>query len=143
MINRFTYWARKGVPGPCRTEIEGLISIVHDYLLTGNKKYGRVYGSYFLYRKWIIVNEPQLIRDIMTKDFHIFPDHYNMNMGSSKLQKALFFLKGNDEWKRIRSVVTPAFTSGKLRAMMSNISQIADRFVENLENFAEKGKFWE
>ena len=70
--------------------------IVHEYLLKESRKYGRIHGSYFFFQKWININEPELIRDIMTKDFHIFPDHFNMNLGSSKLQKALFFMKGNE-----------------------------------------------
>ena len=139
LIHHFTYWARKGVKGPCRSEIEGVFTKVHDYILAANRKYGRIYGSYFFFQKWLIVNEPELIRDIMTKDFHIFADKYDMNLGTSKLQNALFFMKGNDDWKRIRSVVTPAFTSGKLRAMMANISDIADRFVQHLDNLAQTG----
>ena len=141
MIKHFTYWARKGVKGPCRPELEGFFSKVHEYLLTNNQRYGRIHGSYFFFNKWLIINEPDLIRDIWTKDFHIFPDKYHMNLGSTKLQKALFFMKGDDEWKRIRSVVTPAFTSGKLRAMMANISDISNRFVQYLDTFAQKGKY--
>jgi len=113
----------------------------HDFTVQQTKKYGRIYGSYDFRRKNLIVNEPDLIRDIMVKDFHIFPDHKHFHTGSSKINLSLFFLPGNDDWKRIRSIVSPTFTSGKLKSMMTNISDISDKFVINLENFAKKGKF--
>ena len=110
--------------------------------MDGYQKFGRIYGTYFFMSKWLIVNEPQLIRDIVVKDFHIFPNRYDMNLGDSKLSKALFFMKGDDEWKRIRSIVSPTFTTGKLKAMMAHISDIADQFVTNLGVYAQNGLFY-
>ncbi|CAG2182233.1 unnamed protein product [Oppiella nova] len=49
-------------------------------------------------------------------------------------------MKGDDEWKRIRSIVSPTFTTGKLKAMMAHISDIADQFVTNLGVYAENGE---
>ena len=50
-------------------------------------------------------------------------------------------MEGNEDWKRIRSIITPVFTSGKLKAMMSHISDISDNFVENLQIYAKTGLF--
>jgi cytochrome P450 len=48
-------------------------------------------------------------------------------------------LPGNEDWKRIRSIISPSFTSGKLRSMMANISDISEKFVSNLDKLVEKG----
>lgn len=90
-------------------------------------------------RKSIVVNEPDLIRDIMVKDFHIFPHHKKLHPGSTKINLNLFFLPGNEDWKRVRSIISPSFTSGKLRSMMANISDISEKFVSNLDKLVEKG----
>ncbi|XP_054155184.1 cytochrome P450 3A29-like [Oppia nitens] len=111
----------------------------HDYTLYAYKKYGRVYGSYDLFRKLLVINEPDLLRDIMVKDFNVFPDHKHMNLGSSTVNISLFFLPGNDQWKRVRSILSPAFTSGKLKAMMSHISDISDKFVQSLNSHTKTG----
>ena len=92
--------------------------------------------------QFLVVNEPELIKDIFTKDFHIFPDHKRFHLSrSDKVNKMLFFMPGDQDWKRVRSIVSPAFTSGKLKAMMSHISDIADKFVSNLELLEKQGLF--
>ncbi|CAG2169949.1 unnamed protein product [Oppiella nova] len=84
----------------------------------------------------IMINDPELLRDIFIKDFHVFPDHINnIYFGSSHMSKGLFFLKGGDDWKRIRNIITPAFTSGKLRSMMGPISDITNRLVDMLVKY--------
>ena len=140
MYRKFTYWQRHGVPGPNFIEWGFFFGIHHDKTVEAIKKYGRVYGGYEFHRKSLVVNEPELIKDIMVKDFHIFPDHKNFHVGSSKINMSLFFLPGNDDWKRIRSIISPAFTSGKLKSMMANILNISDKFVITLSEFAEKSK---
>ncbi|CAG2167622.1 unnamed protein product [Oppiella nova] len=137
---RFTYWSRKGVPGPNFVEYDGFFTIHHEYTLKAIQKYGRVYGSYSLVGKALVVCDPNLLRDIMVKDFNVFPDHKHFHTGSSKLDKSLFFMPGDDDWKRVRSILSPVFTSGKLRAMMAHISDISDSFVNNLGDYETKGE---
>ena len=130
-----------GLPGPDFFQYKGFFKVHHDWTLEQVKKYGKLYGSYVLTKKLIVINEPDLLRDIMVKDFHIFPDRREFHMGSSKIAKSLFFMPGNDDWKRVRSILSPVFTSGKLRAMMAHISGVSDRFVNNLDEFEKNGKF--
>ncbi|CAG2102536.1 unnamed protein product [Medioppia subpectinata] len=136
---RFTYWARHGVPGPNYMEMP-IFEPHHTYVQRSYKKYGRVYGGYDLTRRTIAINDPELLKDIMVKDFHIFPDHKHFHTGNSKISQSIFFLPGNDQWKRIRSIMTPAFSSGKLKAMMSHISDYSDTFLINLDKYAKSGE---
>ena len=64
------------------------------------------------------------------------------NLGPSpKVNKMLFFMAGDEHWKRVRSIITPSFTSGKLKAMMSHISDISDNFVANLDKYEKRGNY--
>lgn len=43
------------------------------------------------------------------------------------------FLENGRQWKRSRTMLTPAFSSGKLKQMYSTMSNGVDRLMENLE----------
>uniref|UniRef100_A0A8C9JLK7 Cytochrome P450 3A n=1 Tax=Panthera tigris altaica TaxID=74533 RepID=A0A8C9JLK7_PANTA len=45
----------------------------------------------------------------------------------------------DEQWKRIRTVLSPAFSSGKLKEMFPIIGQYGDVLVRNLRKEAEKG----
>ncbi|CAG2101406.1 unnamed protein product [Medioppia subpectinata] len=138
--HRYTYWARHGVKGPNYVSVRALRQKFVNISLEKNRKYGRIYGSYMFTNKWLTINEPELIRDIAVKDFHIFPNKYDMNYGKTYITSSLFLMKGDHNWRRVRSVVTPAFTTGKLISMMASIEGIADQFVVTLDTFAKNGE---
>ncbi|CAO2630632.1 Cytochrome P450 3A1 [Lemmus lemmus] len=46
----------------------------------------------------------------------------------------------DEEWKRIRAVLSPTFSSGKLKEMFPIIEQYGDTLVKYLKREAEKGK---
>ncbi|KAI8510739.1 Cytochrome P450 3A4 [Branchiostoma belcheri] len=54
------------------------------------------------------------------------------------LSGGLFGTKDAD-WKRVRSAITPTFSSGKLKQMAAHIERCADGFVSNLAEKAEQG----
>ncbi|KAK7797023.1 hypothetical protein U0070_012292 [Myodes glareolus] len=55
------------------------------------------------------------------------------------MSKALTESK-DEEWKRIRALLSPTFTSGKLKEMFPIIEQYGDSLVKYLRREAEKGK---
>ena len=104
------------------------------------EKYGRVYGGYTLAYDFLVINEPELIRQVFVKNFDIFPDRIVGSLGPSpKVNKMVVFMDGNEDWRRIRSVLTPAFTSRKIKSLMPYISEISDELVKNLENIERNG----
>ncbi|CAG2179110.1 unnamed protein product, partial [Oppiella nova] len=89
------------------------------------------YQKWYRYMSLIQNSHVYTVGDIFVRDFHIWPHHLDFHLGTSKLDKSLFFMPGNDDWKRQRSILSPVFTSGKLRAMMAHISDISDRFIQS------------
>ncbi len=55
-------------------------------------------------RPILIVADPQLIKDINIKDFHIFVDRTDLTSGDPLNDRSLFNLFG-DDWKNLRSIV--------------------------------------
>ena len=137
---RFSYWSGQGVKSDRFISTHGLSEEPHLYTLKMAEKYGRVYGGYALTYDFLVINDPELIKEVFVKHFDAFPSHLHFNMGPSpKVNKMLFFMTGDENWRRIRSIITPAFTSSKLKVMMSSISEITDELVTTLEHLERKG----
>ena len=57
----------------------------------------------------------------------------------NKEAKTGLFFSGGQDWKRIRSIVSPTFSGSKLRGILNHITICADRLVTNLEVYALRG----
>ena len=77
----------------------------------------------------------------MVKDFSVF----NERMASTaptrhSILSMNLFACGYDLWKRIRPVVSPTFTSGKMKKMYSLIDDCSKLLIDNLESHINSGK---
>ncbi|XP_063830192.1 cytochrome P450 6B6-like [Ostrinia nubilalis] len=76
----------------------------------------------------LVVKDPEIIKRILTTDFNMFyPRGLNQQKGHEiePMLRNLFFADG-DTWRLLRQRMTPAFTSGKLRAMFPLIVERAE-----------------
>ena len=133
-MKRFTFWSRQGIKGPTLFEyLWGFVTIPYqEHCLKLYGKYGQVYGAYGLMTKSLILNKPELIREVFVKSADIFQDriHWNFNNYADQM---MIVMPGDQKWKRIRCALTPAFTSKKLKAMLSQIIKISDKLVQSIE----------
>lgn len=79
-----------------------------------------------------------LLRNILIKDFNNFIDRNEFFPSSTHFGKSLFFAKGAN-WKRHRQIVSPTFTSGKLRYISKSIDKSAVDLTNYLEKAAKEG----
>merc|ERR1711990_114986 len=56
---------------------------------------------------------------------------FNHNVGSAR----------GDEWRDVRSSLTPVFTSGKMKAMMKFIVEVSENLLAEMEKKSELGEF--
>jgi len=95
------------------------------------RKYGRVWGSYDMCEPWVYVADTKLIKAITVKDFEYFSSHWGFGSPDSKFI-TLDAAKGQ-EWKDLRRGLTPTFSSGKIKGMLSLIGSSVDNMVDHLE----------
>lgn len=143
----YSYWERKGFKTlPNVNLIFGHLKEV----LTQNESIGhfctRVYrntnepflGFYGLLQPMLIINDPELIRKILIKDFSYFVDRgVYSNEKIDPISGHLFNLEGQ-KWKNLRRKLTPTFTSGKLKAMFPTLVNCGSTLQNHLENLASK-----
>ncbi|XP_017389148.2 cytochrome P450 3A5 isoform X1 [Cebus imitator] len=119
-------------PGACLSGIWKFDSECH-------KKYGKMWGSYDGQRPVLAITDPDMIKAVLVKEcYSVFTNR--RPFGPVGLMKSAISLSQDDEWKRIRSLLSPTFTSGKLKEMFPIIAQYGDVLVRNLRREAEKGK---
>ncbi|GFY47947.1 cytochrome P450 3A5 [Trichonephila inaurata madagascariensis] len=105
-------------------------------------KYGKHFGSFEWSTPVYVITDPDLLRDVMVKDFHKFHYRTSVEVDDPITKHAVSILKGED-WKRVRTVITPAFTSKRMRQMGTIINDCSKSVVEICEKFFKEGKLVE
>lgn len=62
-----------------------------------------VIGFYILHKPFLLVRNPELIKQMLIKDFHIFPNrHFSGQSTADKIGSSGLFAISNPEWKYLR-----------------------------------------
>ncbi|XP_030758710.1 cytochrome P450 9e2-like [Sitophilus oryzae] len=104
-----------------------LVLIREAYNFYPNTRY---YGSFQFLKPSLMVTDLELIKKITTKDFDHFHDHPSISNKNvdTVLTQNLFSLEGH-KWREMRSTLSPAFTSSKMRHMFDLMVQVAQNFT--------------
>jgi len=104
------------------------------------KKFGDTYGAYVGRKPELITADLDVIKAITIKDFNHFVDRRNLVLaGKSKIAKYFLTVIEGDEWKAHRSVLTPTFTSGKLRQMGALMEECTHQLNQLVRKSIEDG----
>lgn len=92
------------------------------------------FGGIYIFTKPIfMVTDLDLIKQILVKDFHVFPNRqHHVKDEKNPIGTNLVNLQ-DEEWKNLRSKLTPTFTSGKIKMMFELVTQVADRLVDTID----------
>lgn len=96
------------------------------------KAIDKVCGVYFFAQPVYILCDLDVIKDVLVKNFNQFHDRglYH-NERDDPLSGHLVALSG-ERWKRVRTALTPTFTSGKMKFMYPTVVEVTDRLTEFL-----------
>lgn len=125
---KFSYWKRRGVSfieptipfgnfGPTFQRKRAFGQNIHDL---HNASVEPFQGIYYGFRPILLIRDPKIAKEILIKDFQYFRNRgFHFDTKNDPLAANLFF--SDEKWREIRTRLSPAFTSGKLKAMVQTI----------------------
>ncbi|XP_043511352.1 probable cytochrome P450 6a20 isoform X1 [Frieseomelitta varia] len=146
-VSAFSFWKSRGVPGPKPAFFFGntmehmfaRISLA-QYLKKLYEEYKNepMVGLYMRRSPVLVLKDPELIKDVLIKDFPIFSDRgLTVHERTEPLSLNLLNLEP-ERWRPLRSKLTPMFTSGKLKDMFGLILECAEHFEKYLDKLAAR-----
>ncbi|XP_033230462.1 cytochrome P450 9e2-like [Belonocnema kinseyi] len=111
-----------------RISMGNMIKKMYDNF--SNAKY---FGVYDFMNPVIVLRDLELVKSVGVKNFESFPNHRTFveETWDPLFGKNLFSLTG-EKWHNVRNLLSPAFTSSKMKTMYKLISQCAIDFTEFL-----------
>ncbi|ELW64871.1 cytochrome P450 3A4 [Tupaia chinensis] len=141
--SRHKIFKKMGIPGPTPLPFFGTLleyrKGIWDFDLECHKKYGPTWGLYDGRQPLLVITDPDMIKIVLVKEcYSVFTNR--RSLGPVGFMKDAISISEDEVWKRIRALLSPTFTSGKLKEMFPIIIQYGDILVKNLRKEAEKGK---
>ncbi|XP_020833439.1 cytochrome P450 3A24-like [Phascolarctos cinereus] len=132
-----------GIPGPAPLPFLGnLLSYrksFADFDMTCFKKYGKTWGLFDGRQPVLAIMDPEIIKSVAIKEcYSVFTNR--RNIGPAGIMENAVAIAKDDHWKRIRTVLSPTFTSGRLKEMFPIIEEYGDVLVKNMWKEVEKRK---
>ncbi|XP_066602048.1 uncharacterized protein [Prorops nasuta] len=96
-------------------------------------------GSYDFFNPVVVLRDPELIKQITVKNFDSFTDHKSFvdEKCDPFFGKMLFALKG-EKWREMRTLLSPSFTSSKMRAMFELMYKCSDNYSVTLAKMTKE-----
>lgn len=141
----YLYWPygvfkKMGVPGPKPVPFFGTM-LAYKKGFTGFdmecfKKYGNTWGIFDGRQPVLCVTDPAMIKTILVKEcYSLFTNRRNFRL-NGQLYDAVSIAE-DEHWKRIRSVLSPSFTSGRLKEMFDIMKTHSATLVNNMKKKAD------
>jgi len=153
----FDKWERAGIAYKPGHFPYGSVNIFKEkknfakYIIDMSKEFKdeRFFGWFLFGKPMLMIHDVELVKNIKVKDFNHFVDPqdehtaktarmggeldqlFNQNVGSAK----------GEEWKDVRSSLSPIFTSGKMKQMLKFVVDVSKGLLAEMERQTEKGEF--
>ncbi|NWQ76803.1 CP3AL protein, partial [Columbina picui] len=137
----FGLFKKLGIPGPKPLPFVGTTLEYRKGVLEFDtecfQKYGKIWGIYDGRQPVLAITDPQIIKTVLVKEFYsTFTNRRTLDLVG--LLRSALSIAEDEHWKRIRTVLSPTFTSGKLKEMFPIIKHYGESLVKNVQKQVEK-----
>uniref|UniRef100_A0A3P8URL3 Cytochrome P450 3A n=1 Tax=Cynoglossus semilaevis TaxID=244447 RepID=A0A3P8URL3_CYNSE len=142
----YAYWPygvfkRLGIPGPKPVMFFGTMLGYREGFIKFDeecfKKYGRTWGIYDGRLPALCITDPATIKTVLVKEcYNLFTNRRNFHL-NGPLYDAVSIAE-DEQWKRIRGILSPFFTSGRLKEMFVLMKQHSANLISSMKKKVEK-----
>ncbi|XP_018596411.2 cytochrome P450 3A30-like [Scleropages formosus] len=146
LIILYGYWPygffkKLGIPGPKPVPYFGTLleyrKGFYNFDYKCFKKYGKIWGFYDARQPMLAIMDLGMIKTILIKEFYsLFTNRRNFVL-NGPLYDAVNVAE-DEEWRRIRTALSPSFTSGRLKEMFPLMKKHCNTLVKSLQRKAER-----
>ncbi|XP_075947652.1 cytochrome P450 3A40-like isoform X2 [Anarhichas minor] len=137
----FGTFKKMGIPGPQPVPFFGTMLAYRKGFMNFDtdcfKKYGKVWGIFDGRQPVLCITDPAMIKAVLIKEcYSLFTNRRNFRL-NGQLYDAVSIAE-DDQWRRIRSVLSPTFTSGRLKEMFSIMKHHSANLTSSMKKKADK-----
>ncbi|XP_026158511.1 cytochrome P450 3A40-like [Mastacembelus armatus] len=146
LILVYAYWPygifkRMGIPGPKPVPFFGTMLAYRKGFTTFDeecfKKYGKTWGIFDCRQPVLCITDPAMIKTVLIKEcYSLFTNRRNFHL-NGPLYDAVNIAE-DDQWRRIRSILSPSFTSGRLKEMFDIMKHHSANLISSMKKRADK-----
>nr|XP_045016491.1 thromboxane-A synthase [Jaculus jaculus] len=100
------------------------------------KRYGPLCGYYLGRRMYIVISDPDMIKQVLVEKFSNFSNRMASGLEPKPVANSILFLR-DKRWEEVRGALTSAFSPAKLNEMLPLISQACKLLLAHLKPYAE------
>jgi cytochrome P450 family 6 len=91
------------------------------------------FGVFMFHKPAIFVKDPELIKNILIKDFQSFSSHHAGSGDHDPLGIYNLFSSKDAIWRTMRKRLTPFFSTGHIKNMFPILDKISDEMMKQIE----------
>nr|XP_020658073.1 cytochrome P450 3A24-like isoform X2 [Pogona vitticeps] len=139
----YNFFKKLGIPGPRPLPFVGTFLEyrhgLNDFDLKCHQKYGTIWGIFDGRQPLLAILDPSIIKTILVKEFYThFTNRRDFGL-NGELDTSILIV-ADEHWKRIRTVLSPTFTSGRLKEMMPIINRYGEILVKTVQKKVENNE---
>lgn len=140
VYRQLSYFSRWRIPHPLELPLVGAIYAlffprrhINDFIryIYDSDPDAKYVGAHVFTKPVIFIRDLDLVKSVLVKHFDHFADRKTFvdEKADPLFGRNLNFLNG-DRWKEIRTILSPAFTSSKMKTMYVLMSKCAENFTD-------------
>uniref|UniRef100_A0A3Q4AK07 unspecific monooxygenase n=1 Tax=Mola mola TaxID=94237 RepID=A0A3Q4AK07_MOLML len=144
VYGNWTYgiFEKMGIPGPKPVMYFGTLGRHNKVYYVADsecaQKYGKLWGMYEFRRPMLAVMDPDLLKGILVKEcFTYFTNRRNFLLNGDLYDS--ISIAEDDQWRRIRHILSPCFTSGRIKEMFNIMKHHSSKLITHLQPKAQNG----